>query len=263
LVPSTTRNQGWQFHEWYLNGVLRIAASGKARGGKFVRFLPNPMALFVVITGSESVSLEATMRGTTMKKFVFTTAVALVLATSAYAQHHGGGGGGGGGRGGGGGGGMSAHVGGGGGPGGAPSMSRGSSGPSNFSSMSRGPSGPSNMSRGPSGRSNFAQGPQGRTLYNQERGTRNLYNHQGDVDRGKFDRDNRIGRDVDRNHGADFRHRGVVSGNFSEHGRHFRFRRFFNGEWVFLNAWDDCTAWAWVNVAPGAWAWRPINVCIG
>ena len=56
---------------------------------------------------------------------------------------------------------------------------------------------------------------------------------------------------------------GVVSGNFFEHGRHFRFRRFFNGEWVFLNAWDDCTAWAWVNVAPGAWAWRPINVCIG
>jgi hypothetical protein len=30
------------------------------------------MALFVVITGSESVSLETTMRGTTMKKFVFT-----------------------------------------------------------------------------------------------------------------------------------------------------------------------------------------------
>jgi hypothetical protein len=147
-----------------LNGVFRIAASGKARGGKFVRFLPNPMALFVVITGSESVSLEATMRGTTMRKFVFTTAVALVLATSAYAQHHGGGGGGGGMGGGGGGmggggggGGMSAHVSGGGGPGGAPSMSRG-------------PSGPSNMSRGPSGRSNFAQGPQGRTLYNQERG---------------------------------------------------------------------------------------------
>ena len=77
---------------------------------QIVRFLPNPMALFVVITGSESVSLEATMRGTTMKKFVFTTAVALVLATSAYAQHHGGGGGGGGG--------MSAHVGGGGSPGG-------------------------------------------------------------------------------------------------------------------------------------------------
>jgi hypothetical protein len=147
--------------------------------------------------------------------------------------------------------------------------------------MSRGPSGPSNMSRGPSGRSNFAQGPQGRTLYNQERGNRdirggqrgqygrldrddlrqgrNLYNRQSDVDRGKFDRDNRIGRD----HGADFRHRGVVSGNFFEHGRHFRFRRFFNGEWVFLNAWDDCTAWAWINVAPGVWAWRPVDVCIG
>jgi hypothetical protein len=25
----------------------------------------------------------------------------------------------------------------------------------------------------------------------------------------------------------------------------------------------DCTAWAWVNVEPGAWAWRLINVCIG
>jgi hypothetical protein len=114
--------------------------------------------------------------------------------------------------------------------------------------------------------------PHGRTLYNQERGNRdigrdrgdlrngrNLYNRQGDVDRGKFDRDNRIGRD----HGADFRHRGVVSGNFFEHRRHFRFRRFFNGEWVFLNAWDDCTAWAWVNVAPGVWAWRPVDVRIG
>jgi hypothetical protein len=127
------------------------------------------------------------------------------------------------------------------------SMSRGPSGPSNFSSMSRGPSGPSNMSRGPSGRSNFAQGPQGRTLYNQERGSRSLYNRQSDFDRGKFDRDNRIGRDVDRNHGADFRHRGVVSGNFFEHGRHFHFRRFFNGEWVFLTAWDDGIAVAEAN----------------
>ena len=169
MVPSTTRNQGWQFHEWYLNGVFRIAASGKARGGKFVRFLPNPMALFVVITGSESVSLEATMRGTTMKKFVFTTAVALVLATSAYAQHHGGGGGG-----------MSAHVGGGGGPGGAPSM------------MSHGPSGPSNMSRGPSGRSNFAQGPQGRTLYNQGPG-----NQRGQLSRRSLQRQGAEIRAVD------------------------------------------------------------------
>jgi hypothetical protein len=58
-------------------------------------------------------------------------------------------------------------------------------------------------------------------------------------------------------------HGGVISGNFSEHGRHFRFRRFFNGEWVFLNDWNDCTAWAWLHVAPGVWAWRPIDVCIG
>jgi hypothetical protein len=125
-------------------------------------------------------------------------------------------------------------------------MSHGPSGPSNFSSISRGPSGPSNMSRGPSGRSNFAQG-QGRTLYNR----------QGDVNRGNFDRDNRIGRDVDRNHGANFRHRGIVRGDFFEHGRHFHFRRFFHGEWVFLTDWDDCTAWAWVHLAPGVWAWRP------
>jgi len=142
------------------------------------------------------------------------------------------------------------------------------------------------MSPGPTGRSNFAQGPQGRTLYNQEHGNRdirgdergqygrldrddlrhgrNLYNRQGDVDRGKFDRDNRVGRtDRDRDHGADFRHRGIVRGDFFEHGRHFHFRRFFNGEWVFLTGWDDCTAWAWIHVAPGVWAWRPVDVCIG
>ncbi len=61
----------------------------------------------------------------------------------------------------------------------------------------------------------------------------------------------------------DFRHRGVVSGNFHEHGRHFHYRRFWNGAWVFLNDWDDCTAWMWVHVAPGLWAWRPVDVCIG
>jgi hypothetical protein len=231
LVPSTTRNQGWQFHEWYLNGVFRIAASGKARGGKFVRFLPNPMALFVVITGSESVSLEATMRGTTMKKFVFTTAVALVLATSAYAQHHGPGGGGGG---------MSAHVGGGGGPGGAPSMSRGPSAPSNFSSMSRGPTGgnvynraPTNMNSRNSGGPNFDKGRErfsdrDRDRFSDRDRDRRLFN-RADRDH-DFDRDRHFDRD------RDIRHRGVVSGNFFEHGRHFRFRRFFNGEWVFLNA---------------------------
>jgi hypothetical protein len=94
-----------------------------------------------------------------------------------------------------------------------------------------------------------------------DRQGRALYNRQGDFDRGKFDRDNRIGRD--RDHDADFRHRGIVRGDFFEHGRHFHFRRFFNGEWVFLTAWDDCTAWAWVHVGPGVWAWRPINICIG
>ena len=60
-----------------------------------------------------------------------------------------------------------------------------------------------------------------------------------------------------------FDHPGVVRGNFFEHGRHFRFRRFFHGDWVFLTDWDSCTAWAWVNIAPGAWAWRPVDICIG
>ena len=58
-------------------------------------------------------------------------------------------------------------------------------------------------------------------------------------------------------------HPGVVRGNFFEHGRHFRFRRFFHGNWVFLTDWDSCSAWAWVNIAPGAWAWRPVDICIG
>ena len=54
-----------------------------------------------------------------------------------------------------------------------------------------------------------------------------------------------------------------LRGDFFEHGRHFHFRRFWHGEWVFLNDWNGCTAWAWINVAPGVWAWRPIDVCIG
>ena len=195
-----------------------------------------------------------------MSKLVITTALALVLAGGAYAaDNHGGGRGG---------------LSGGGGGGGPSTMSQ-SSGPSNFSGVSRGPSGPSNFSGTTHGPSNFAQGPQGRTLYNQShvnrdsgrldrddlRHGRTLYNRQGDLDRGKFDRDNRIGRDRDRD--VDFRHRGIVRGDFFEHGRRFHFRRFFHGEWVFLTDWDDCTAWAWVHVAPGAWAWRPINICIG
>jgi hypothetical protein len=55
----------------------------------------------------------------------------------------------------------------------------------------------------------------------------------------------------------------IVRGDFFEHGRHFGFRRFWNDQWVFLTAWDSCTAWAWINVAPGVWAWTPIDICIG
>ncbi len=99
------------------------------------------------------------------------------------------------------------------------------------------------------------QGPQSRTLYNQCRDNRTLYNKYNkdrDYDKyGKYDYD----------HDNDFRHKGIVRGDFYEHHRHFRFRRFFYGEWVFLNDWDDCTAWVWVHVAPGVWAWRPVDVC--
>jgi hypothetical protein len=193
-----------------------------------------------------------------MKKLVITTALAAVLAGGAYAQgHHGGGGGLGGGTGGGGG--FAAPSGGGhgggwgGGGGGGPSMmSRGPSG---------GPSGPSSFSRnsslnGPSGQfSRNNQGMQGRTLFNRvDRDDR----MRRDIDHDRF---SRIGHDRDRD--IDFRHRGIVSGDFFVHHRHFRFRRFFHGQFVFLVDFDDCTAWAWVNVAPGVWAWRPINVCIG
>lgn len=84
---------------------------------------------------------------------------------------------------------------------------------------------------------------------------RNTYNYAGrNPSREVNQRGNRTG--------GSFR-QGLASGNFSEHGRHFRFRRFWNGQWVFLNDWSGCTAWAWVHVAPGIWAWRPIDVCIG
>jgi hypothetical protein len=179
-----------------------------------------------------------------MKKLVITTALAAVLAGGAYAQGHHGGGGMGGGMGGGG------HASMGGGGGGGPSMM--SHGPSG------GPSGPSSFSRnsslnGPS--SQFSRN--NRTLFNQEHGNR-LFNSRRDIDHDRF---SRIGHDRDRD--IDFRHRGIVRGDFFEHGRHFHFRRFFHGQFVFLVGFDDCTAWAWVNVAPGVWAWRPINVCIG
>ncbi|MGN6748972.1 MAG: hypothetical protein ACTHJS_10310 [Xanthobacteraceae bacterium] len=111
--------------------------------------------------------------------------------------------------------------------------------------------------------------------FNKERYGDRDHNRMSDRDRdqrfGDRDRDhgqhlyNRADRDhFDRDHnGVNHDHHGVVSGNFFEHGRHFRFRRFFHGDWVFLTAWDSCTAWAWVHVAPGVWAWRPIDVCIG
>jgi len=84
---------------------------------------------------------------------------------------------------------------------------------------------------------------------------RHLYN--------RADRDHDFDRDRNFEGGRNFDHPGVVRGNFFEHGRHFRFRRFFHGDWVFLTDWDSCTAWAWVNIAPGAWAWRPVDICIG
>jgi hypothetical protein len=76
-------------------------------------------------------------------------------------------------------------------------------------------------------------------------------------------RDRPLYNRADRDHDFDRDHRGIVRGDFFEHGRHFRFRRFFHGEWVFLSDWDDCTAWAWVHLAPGVWAWRPVDICIG
>jgi hypothetical protein len=93
-------------------------------------------------------------------------------------------------------------------------------------------------------------------------------NHYSDQDNGRrlynrADRDHDFDRDRNFEGGRNFDHRGIVSGNFFEHGRHFRFRRFFHGDWVFLTDWDSCTAWAWVNIAPGTWAWRPIDICIG
>jgi hypothetical protein len=222
-----------------------------------------------------------------MKKLAVTTALALVLAGSAYAQgHHGGGGGGHGGGGGaqisggvhgGGNGGAAfnggAHMGGG---GGQAMTSHGASGSSGFSNHGAAQNFNGSGSMRGSQFSRTDRGAQGRTVYNQERSNRSLYNRYDDRDRGheSFSRDRdhesfggrdrgveRFGRDRDR--GMDFRHRGVVRGSFFEHGRHFGFRRFWHDQWVFLTDWDSCTAWAWVHVAPGVFAWRPVDVCIG
>jgi|SRR5215472_16266957 len=193
-----------------------------------------------------------------MRKFVVTTALALVLAGGAYAQGHHGGGGGGGGGGGRGGPSMMSH----GGPGGG--------GPSPSFSAPRGPSGnkgPSTMgqTRGPSGVYNRSQtmnsyrsgGPENNRLGREGRvgsteGNQHLFNRY----------EGREHNNVGVGHNQEFRH-GIARGDFFEHGRHFHFRRFWHGEWVFLTGFDDCTAWAWVNVAPGVWAWSPIDVCIG
>ena len=194
-----------------------------------------------------------------MKKLAFTTAIALALATGAYAQdHHGGGRGPGGG---GGGAGLATHgssMGGGSGPGPSSSFNvpRGASG-LNMGANTMGPS------HGPTGsiynhaptmnyKSNGTTFSKDRARFT-DRGRHELYN-RSDVDRG--DR-----RNVERDH--NFEHRGIARGDFFEHGRHFHFRRFWHGEWVFLNGWDDCAAWAWIHIAPGVWAWRPIDVCIG
>jgi hypothetical protein len=199
-----------------------------------------------------------------MKKLAFTTAIALALATAAYGADRGGHGGPSGGGGGPGGAGFSAQGPAGGFSGSASSFRGGPGGPSGFSGMSRGPaSGVYNQGniqsyQRPGNLQSYRQGQQGQHLYNQgnmqpNREGQHLYN-EGDREHG-FDRNEGGARNLDR--------RGIVRGNFFEHGRHFGFRRFFNGQWVFLTDWDSCTAWAWVNVAPGAWAWAPVNVCIG
>src|SRR5690242_21739216 len=206
-----------------------------------------------------------------MKRLAFTTAIALALATTAYAADHGG-------RGPGGGGGPGMSMGGGGpGPGSA-GPSANFRGPSNFSNNSgpstmgpnRGPSGLYN--KGPTNMNSYKSGgpdrfsDHGNRYSDRDRGHERLGDRDRDHDRHLYNRADRDDRhfDRDRHEGHhNFDHRGIVSGNFFEHGRHFRFRRFFNGAWVFLNDWDDCTAFAWVHVAPGVWAWRPVDICIG
>lgn len=196
-----------------------------------------------------------------MKKLAFTTAIALALSTAAFAAEHGGHGSMGGGSMGGAsmGGGSVGGASGAGFSGGAPGgFSKGPGGPTGFS----GTAGPSRGQMGgvynQGNIHSYGQGgpyKQGGT-YQQgytQHGNHHLYNYGGQ--KGQYGEHN--------HNGVDLQHHGVVSGNFFEHGRHFRFRRFFRGQWVFLNTWDDCTAYAWVNVAPGTWAWVPIDVCIG
>ncbi len=206
-----------------------------------------------------------------MKKLAFTTAIALALGTAAYAagpEH-------------------SNNMGPPSGFSGGSAPGGGFKGPGAASTFSQ-PSGRlSNMSPGkglynqgqPNIRSNSQgykpggnkpYGPQG---FNQH-GNPTLFNKYGDgkYGEGKYG-EGKYGEGKYGEHEGkygehegkygDHDHHGVVSGNFYEHGRHFRFRRFFHGEWVFLNDWDDCTAWVWVHVAPATWVWRPVDICIG
>jgi hypothetical protein len=199
-----------------------------------------------------------------MKKFVFTTAVALVLATGAYAQNHHAGGGGGMGGGGMSGGARGPGAGGGFGAGAGAGFNARGGGPGlGAGTIGRGPTGGLyNYSQSRSGNANFGRNGERFTGRTQQRGNnfaasnqgRNTYNYAGRNQGREF---NQRGKG-----GTAFR-QGLASGNYFEHGRHFRFRRFWNGQWVFLNDWSGCTAWAWVHVAPGVWAWRPIDVCIG
>src|SRR5262249_42397248 len=189
---------------------------GEPRGGR------------LCFCGTGDLGPEKTRGQRQMRKLEFTTAIALALAGAAFVQeqHTGGGAGG-----------PEAGGGAGGGPG--VSAPAGGSGPGANFSAPRGPSGPT-TSMGP----NRAPG----TLYNQS--PTNM-NKQGgpnfDKDRNRFsdhdpdrfsdrDRDRRLFNRADRDHdfdrdrnfegGRNFDHRGVVRGNFFEHGRHFRFPRF-------------------------------------
>jgi hypothetical protein len=214
-----------------------------------------------------------------MRKLIVTTALAVVLSGGAYAagDHHGGGGPGGGFA-------RPSMGGGGGGP-----------GPSRMSRSGGGP-GPSMMSRGPSGPSNFGgpnttkgsqfsrttQGPLYNSYGNHEHGySHNEHGTYGNHEHGMYSHNvqgnhlynsynHEHGMNEHGNHGIhvgqaninEFRH-GIDHGNFYVHGRHFGFRRYWNGVWVYLTGWDACTAWTWVAVAPGVFAWAPVDVCIG
>ncbi len=224
-----------------------------------------------------------------MKKFALASALALVLSGTAYAQghDHGGAGAGFGARGGAAVSG-SAHVGGGGsgatfnggarlsgaGSGNHAMMSRSSSGASGFGNGRQITSSHNGTVGGPQF-SRMDHGSRGRMVYDQEHGNRTLYNRYNDHDQGRENLSSdrgyeRYGRERsyetfsrDRGQDMDMHSRGVVRGNFFEHGRRFGFRRFWHDEWVYLTDWDSCTAWAWLHVAPGVWAWRPIDVCVG